>query len=154
MLTNPHITVSAVIEEAGRFLLVEEEIDGQQVLNNPAGHVEDGESFEAAVIREVQEETARDFEPEGVTGLYLWRRPDAETTFLRVSFHGQARHYNPASPLDDDISRTLWMSRDDIAAETDRLRSPLVLRCIDDYIAGRHYPLDLLTRMPDGFRFD
>lgn len=151
MLSNPHITVSATIEEAGRFLLVEEEVDGQRVLNNPAGHVEDGESFEAAVIREVQEETARDFVPEGITGVYLWRRPDADATFLRIGFRGHARHFNPAGKLDDEIIRTLWMTRDEIAAEQARLRSPLVLKCIDDYVGGRYFPLEVLTQVPEGF---
>lgn len=151
MVWKPHVTVSAVVEDRGRFLLVEEDIRGTLKLNNPAGHLEDAESLTDAVIREVQEETARDFEPECITGLYLWRHPASEKTFLRVNFFGHARGFNPAQTLDDGILRTLWLSRDEIASEADRLRSPMVLRCIDDYLAGRRYPLDVLTHMPEGW---
>ncbi|MDQ2070784.1 NUDIX hydrolase [Natronospira bacteriovora] len=151
MTWKPNVTVSAVVEENGRFLLVEEEIRGRLQLNNPAGHLEEGESLVDAVIREVYEETARDFDPECISGLYLWRNSGSDKTFLRVNFFGHARNFNPAQPLDTGIVRSLWLTRDEIAAEMDRLRSPMVLRCVDDYLNGRRYPLDVLTHMPEGW---
>ncbi|WP_406672386.1 NUDIX hydrolase [Natronospira sp.] len=151
MTWKPNVTVSAVVEENDRFLLVEEEIRCQLQLNNPAGHLEPGESLVDAVIREVQEESARDFEPESISGIYLWRTASGDKTFLRVNFCGQARHYNPTQALDTGIVRTLWLSRDEIAAEQARLRSPLVLRCVDDYLNGKRYPLDALSHLPDGW---
>ncbi|MCP1726790.1 ADP-ribose pyrophosphatase YjhB (NUDIX family) [Natronospira proteinivora] len=148
---KPHVTVSAVVEDHGRFLLVEETIRGELKLNNPAGHLEEDESLVDAVIREVQEETARHFVPEAITGIYLWKNPGADKTFLRVNFFGHAPEFDPTQPLDTGIQRTLWLSREEIAAEMHRARSPLVLRCVDDYLAGRRYPLDALTHMADGF---
>lgn len=151
MQWKPHVTVSAVIEDRGRFLLVEEDVRGQLQLNNPAGHLEEKESLTEAVVREVQEETAHRFTPECITGIYLWRHPGTEKTFLRANFFGQASDFNPDQPLDDGIQRTLWLTRDEIEAEMVRLRSPLVLRCIDDYLAGQRHPLDIFTHMPDGW---
>jgi 8-oxo-dGTP pyrophosphatase MutT (NUDIX family) len=148
---KPHVVVSAVVEDDSHFLLVEERIRGELHLNNPAGHLEDGESLVDAVIREVREETAHHFEPEAITGIYLWRSPDSERTFLRVNFFGHATGYDPEQALDKGILRTLWLDRDGIAAEMNRLRSPMVLRCVDDYLAGKRYPLDVLTHMPDGW---
>jgi len=148
---QPHVTVSAVIEDGGRFLLVEEQIGAELKLNNPAGHLEKNESLTEAVIREVKEETARNFHPDFITGIYLWKTPKGDKTFLRVNFFGQATEFDPSQPLDDGIQRTLWLSRDEIAAEMHRARSPLVLRCVDDYLAGHRYPLCVLTHMPDGF---
>jgi len=151
MQWKPHVTVSAVVEDHGRFLLVEEEIRGRLQLNNPAGHLEENESLTDAVIREVQEETAREFEPDSITGIYLWRHHRSGKTFLRANFFGQVHNFNPGQPLDDGIQRTLWLSREEIQAEKARLRSPLVLRCIDDYLAGNRHPLDMLTHMPEGW---
>ena len=151
MVWKPHVTVSAVVEDSERFLIVEEDIHGQLQLNNPAGHLEDNESLVDAVIREVQEETAYSFIPECISGLYLWRRPRSDKTFLRVNFFGRATGFDPTQELDTGIVRSLWLSRPEIAAEADRLRSPMVLRCVDDYLAGRRYPLDILTHISDGF---
>jgi 8-oxo-dGTP pyrophosphatase MutT (NUDIX family) len=138
--------VAAVIEQAGRFLVVEEAPDGHSVLNQPAGHLEDRESLAAAIMREVREETAWQFQPEAITGLYRWRHPDG-LTFLRVCFSGQARDHDPQQALDPDILHTHWLTRDQVADHS--LRSPLVLRCLDDYLAGQRYPLSLCQEMGD-----
>src|SRR5207237_4724150 len=129
-----HVTVAALSERKGRFLVVEECVNGKQVYNQPAGHLEDGESLVEAVVRETLEETRCLFTPHAVVGVYLWRIPDGEATFLRVSFCGEASDPNLSLGLDEGISRTAWLSRDGLAAEPARLRSPLVLRSIDDYL--------------------
>lgn len=144
------VTVAAVIETAGRFLLVEERVGGQLVLNQPAGHLEPGESLVEASIRETLEETGWAFEPEAVTGIYLWQTPDGRRSFLRVCFVGQGRGHDPERPLDDGIVRAVWLSRAQIVAQACRLRSPMVLRCIDDCVAGVRYPLDCLTQIETG----
>ncbi len=150
MVWKPHVTVSAVVQEGNRFLLVEEEIRGQIEYNNPAGHLEDGETLVEAVRREVREEAARGFEPRSITGIYLWRNPGSNKTFLRVSFYGTAGEPDPDQALDDGILRTIWRTRDEIASGELRMRSPLVLQSIDDHLQGRNYPLEILTHLPDG----
>lgn len=147
---KPHATVAAIIEQEQRFLMVEELKQGQTVYNQPAGHLEPHESLLQAVIRETREETARDFEPEYISGIYRWDQFPAggeqrNRCFLRVAFVGSYHHYDPDQPLDDGIVRTLWLSREELAAQPNKLRSPMVLRCIDDYLAGARYPLDLIT---------
>lgn len=147
---KPHATVAAIIERDQRFLMVEEIKQGQGVYNQPAGHLEAHESFLHAVIRETREETARDFEPEYICGIYRWDQFPAggeqrNRCFLRVAFVGSCHHYDPDQPLDDGIVRALWLSRDELAAQPEKLRSPLVLRCIDDYLAGKQYPLELIS---------
>jgi len=145
MTWKPHVTVAAVLENAGRFLLVQERAAGSSVYNQPAGHLEDGESLVQAVIRETLEETAWHFDPEAVTGIYRWRQPDRQRTFLRVTFSGRARYHDPDIGLDPCIERTLWLTAAEIRACAPRLRSPLVLRSIDDYLSGRAWPLSLLV---------
>jgi 8-oxo-dGTP pyrophosphatase MutT (NUDIX family) len=140
----PEITVAALVQRQDRFLMVEERSSGRMVINQPAGHLEDGESLAEAVIRETLEETAWTVEPEAVTGVYLWRNPETGASFLRVGFAVRCVRHHPERPLDDGIQRALWMSRGDLKAARDRLRSPLVMSCIDDYLAGRRYPLDIL----------
>ena len=142
---KPHVTVAAVIEQHGRYLVVEERIDGKTVYNQPAGHLEPGESLIDAVIRETREETAWRFTPEALTGIYLWDQPGAPRTFLRFTFCGTHSHHHPEQSLDDGILRALWMSRAELAARPNQLRSPLVLSCIDDYATGKRYPLELLS---------
>lgn len=149
MTWKPHVTVAAVIEQSGRFLCVEETIEGASRLNQPAGHLEPGESLLDAVKREVLEETARVFEPEGLVGIYLWRRTPDAPTFLRVAFTGQAGEADPDLGLDSEIDATLWLGPDEIRARQPHWRSPLVMQCIDDYRAGRRYPLDLLQTCLD-----
>jgi len=138
------VTVAAVIEREGRFLLVEERCAGRLVLNQPAGHLEHGESLLAAVAREVREESGHSFTPTHIVGFYLWRS-EGGTTFLRAAFCGTAEP--PAAPatLDDGIVGLHWLSREQILKRSAHLRSPTVLRCLDDYLAGHRYPLDCLT---------
>ena len=147
MIWKPHATVAAVIEQDNRFLIIEEDVNGEIQYNQPAGHVEDGESFIDAVVRETLEEAARDFTPDHVTGIYLWKHPGNLESFLRIAFSGQVSSHYPEQQLDEGIIGTSWMSRDEVAALGDRLRSPMVLHCIDDYIAGKQYPLDLLNHV-------
>jgi len=141
------MTVAALIENEGRFLMVQERISGKSVYNQPAGHLEDNETLVDAVIRETREETAWHFEPQSVTGIYRWRHPEKDSTFIRVSFAGKGLFHDPACELDSCIERTLWMTPDELRLQPDRLRSPMVLRSIDDYLAGSCYPLSLLTSL-------
>ncbi|MDD2759374.1 MAG: NUDIX hydrolase [Methylomonas sp.] len=149
MVWKPHVTVAAVIERNGRFLLVEETTDNGLMFNQPAGHLEPGEDLIAAVMREVREETAWHFEPEFVVAVQLWRRNPDSPSFLRFCFTGSVHSHEPQQKLDDDIIATHWLSRDDIAARTGRLRSPLVLQTVDDYSKGQRHPLSLLHSFLD-----
>lgn len=145
MVWKPNVTVAAVIEQAQRFLLVREQVDGSVVINQPAGHLEPEESLEAAVRREVLEETGYRFEPRAVIGIYLLPRPAQQTSYLRICFSGTCALDSPTQALDKDILDTRWFSRQELLAHDEPLRSALVLRCIDDYLAGRRYPLELLS---------
>ncbi len=147
MIWKPDVTVAAVAERDGRFLFVEERVRGRVVINQPAGHLEDGESFLEAVVRETLEETGWDFEPRAVVGVYLWRPGDTNRSFLRVAFAGELSSHDPARPLDRGILRTRWMTRDELAAAQLRLRSPLVMRCVEDYLAGARYPCGLINHL-------
>ena len=149
---KPSVTVAAIVRRshAGRveYLLVEEETADGLRLNNPAGHLECGESIEQAVVREALEETACRFVPERLVGVYLTRidRPDADAvTYLRFAYAGAVGEPDPALRLDAGIVRTLWLSLDEVCASRQRHRSPLVLRCIEDDAAGRAYPLDAVA---------
>jgi 8-oxo-dGTP pyrophosphatase MutT (NUDIX family) len=141
MVWKPDVTVAAIVEHEGRFLLVEERIRGRPVLNQPAGHLEDGESLVEAVIRETLEETAWHFTPRWLVGTYLWRSPRSGESTLRFAFAGEAHGQRIERALDAPIIATHWLPREDIIAQQPRLRSPLVLRCIDDYLAGLRLPL-------------
>lgn len=147
MTWKPHVTVAAVAEREGRVLLVEETVGGRTVLNQPAGHLEPGEDLVEAVVREAREETGRDFVPEAVTGVYLWDGSRDGRTFLRVCFSGRCGEPVPGRALDTGILGADWFRPDALRAAPDRLRSPMVLRCIDDYLAGRRYPLDILQQI-------
>ena len=142
MIWKPHVTVAAVIEQDGRFLLVEEHTDEGLRFNQPAGHLEEGESLLAAVVRETLEESAHHFQPTALIGIYLWPHPHKDLTYLRVAFTGTVTGFDPQRPLDHGIVRALWQDAAELPAE--RLRSPLVAQCIADYQAGRRYPLDML----------
>jgi 8-oxo-dGTP pyrophosphatase MutT (NUDIX family) len=144
MIWKPDATVAAVIERDARFLLVEERIQGRLVFNQPAGHLEDRESLLAAVVREVREETAWLFEPQWLLGVYRWRSPRGHTT-LRFAFSGTVSDFEPARKLDPPIIATHWLTRAEIAARAERLRSPLVQRCIEDYLAGTRLPLTAIA---------
>lgn len=141
---KPNVTVAAVIERGGRFLLVEEETADGLRFNQPAGHLEQGESLVEAVVRETLEETAHGFAPRALVGIYQWPRPDGEVTYLRFAFCGEVGMCDPERRLDDGIVRAVWMSADEVRACAERYRSPLVLQCMDDYLAGRRYGLELL----------
>jgi len=144
---QPELTVAAVIERQGRFLVVEERASRRLVFNQPAGHVEAGEALVDAVIREVREETAWGFEPRAVVGMYLWTH-HSRRTYLRVAFCGDVHDHDPAQPLDAGILRTHWFTRAQLLGHAARLRTPMVLRCIDDYRAGARFPLDLIQQLP------
>jgi 8-oxo-dGTP pyrophosphatase MutT (NUDIX family) len=156
MRWNPEVTVAAIVEVDGRFLMVEERVSGALVLNQPAGHLEDRESLIDAVVRETREETAWRFHPEAFVGVYLWRSPVTERSFLRFAFCGTVDDHQPRLPLDIGIIRSVWMSHDQLQAQPLRLRSPLVLRCIDDYRSGIRRPLDSVATLglDDALRVD
>jgi 8-oxo-dGTP pyrophosphatase MutT (NUDIX family) len=148
---KPSVTVAAVIERDGRFLLVEEETADGVRLNQPAGHLDPGESLLAAAARETLEETAFAFTPRQLVGVYLWRaeRTAGEaTTYLRFAFSGELGEHDADRALDHGILRALWLTREEIAARAALHRSPLVQRCVDDYLQGVRYPLDLLNTHP------
>ena len=149
MTWKPDVTVAAVAQRDGKFLFVEERSGGRVVLNQPAGHLEDGETFLEAVVRETLEETAWRFEPQAVVGVYVWRPPHAARTFLRIAFSGELRDHDPTRPLDRGILRTRWMTREQLHEPRLRLRSPLVTQCLDDYLAGVRHPLSLISHLID-----
>lgn len=141
---KPNVTVAAVVERDGSFLLVEEQTDDGIRYNQPAGHLESGESLLDAVIRETLEESACDFRPEALLGIYQYAHPRDAVTYLRFAFTGTLSAPRAGRKLDDGILRALWMSVDDIQARRDKHRSPLVMQCIEDFLAGRRHPLQLL----------
>jgi len=141
---KPNVTVAALIERDGRFLLVEEETPEGVRFNQPAGHLDAGESLVAACAREALEETAWEFTPTALVGIYLWPRPQGDITYLRFAFCGELGRHHDGRPLDTGILRAVWMSPQEIAATRERHRSPLITQCIDDYLGGRRYALDLL----------
>jgi 8-oxo-dGTP pyrophosphatase MutT (NUDIX family) len=145
---RPSVTVAAIMERDGRFCLVEEEADGRIVYNQPAGHWEPGETLVAACEREVLEETAHRFRPTSLVGIYRWLNAATNVTFLRFAFVGEVLGEAPGRPLDREIRRVLWLAPEEIHAAADRHRSPLVMACIADYLAGRRYPLELLHHLP------
>jgi 8-oxo-dGTP pyrophosphatase MutT (NUDIX family) len=145
MTWKPHVTVAAVAEKQGRFLLVQEHAAGKRVLNQPAGHLEDGESLLAAVQREVLEETAWQFEPRTIVGIYRWRHPGSGITFVRFTFAGALLTHDSGRSLDPDIEQVVWLSAAEIRRQQDSMRSPLVLSCVDDYLAGKSWPLEILA---------
>lgn len=149
MVWKPHVTVAAVIEQDQRFLLVEEETSNGLQFNQPAGHLEEGEDLIAAVKREVLEETAWQFEPEYVVSIQLWRKNPDFPSFVRVCFSGRCHSHNPMQQLDEGIVATHWLTRDEIETERHRLRSPLVLISIDEYLSGQRCPLSLLKSFID-----
>lgn len=141
---KPNVTVAAVVERDGAFLLVEEHTPDGIRYNQPAGHLEAGESLIEAVIRETLEESACDFSPEALLGVYQYRQTGSGITYLRFAFTGKLSAPHPERALDSGILRALWMPVDEIRACRDRHRSPLLMQCIDDFLAGRRYPLQLL----------
>jgi 8-oxo-dGTP pyrophosphatase MutT (NUDIX family) len=147
MARTPDITVAAVTETDGRFLVVEERINRRLVFNQPAGHVEQRETLLDAVIREVREETAWGFEPQQLLGVYLWRNPSSGRSTMRFAFTGRVMDHDAQQPLDRGIVRTHWLSRADLMQREPQLRSPLVLRCVEDYLGGTRMPLDPVAKL-------
>lgn len=147
MIWKPNVTIAAIVARDDKFLLVEEQPDDSSgiVLNQPAGHLDPGESIIAGAIRETLEETAYTFIPQYLVGIYQWHAKSNDTTYLRFAFSGAVSEHDVNRPLDDGIVRAVWLSLDEIQQSTARHRSPLVMQCIQDYLAGKQYPLDLLT---------
>jgi 8-oxo-dGTP pyrophosphatase MutT (NUDIX family) len=148
MTQEIRVTVAAVIQRDGRFLVVEEETDDGRRINQPAGHLEPGESLAEGVARETLEETAYRFVPQALLGVYRWRHPKG-LTYVRFAFLGEAAGPEPGRALDQGIVRAVWLTADALRAERARHRSPLVLRCVEDCLAGRRYPLELITDYPE-----
>jgi 8-oxo-dGTP pyrophosphatase MutT (NUDIX family) len=145
MIWKPNVTVAAILEHDKKFLLVEEESATGLVLNQPAGHLEQGENLPDAAVRETLEESAYRFEPQYLIGIYRWHSDVSHVTYLRFAFTGKILTHYPDQPLDTGIVRAMWMTLDEIRESQARHRSPLVLRCVEDYLAGKHCPLDLLV---------
>jgi 8-oxo-dGTP pyrophosphatase MutT (NUDIX family) len=145
MVWKPNVTVAAVVERDGRFLLVEERTERGLMFNQPAGHLEADESIVAAAARETLEETAWEFSPQHLIGVYRWRPAGSDVTYLRFAFSGVLGTHHADRALDEGIVRAVWLSPDEIRNGRDRHRSPLVVRCMEDYLAGIRAPLDLLV---------
>jgi len=143
---RPSVTVAALIERDGRFLFVEEQAHGQLVLNQPAGHLDPGESLVEACAREALEETAHRFTPTALLGIYRWYFAPRDVTFLRFAFRGRLDGVDEGRALDTEIVRLHWLTPGELAARRAQHRSPLVMRCVEDYLAGRHFPLEVLSR--------
>ena len=141
---KPNVTVAAVVERDGAFLLVEEQTAEGVRYNQPAGHLEAGESLLDAVIRETLEESAWRFTPAALVGVYQYHQADSGITYLRFAFTGELADHDTSRKLDTGIVRALWMPAAEIRACRAKHRSPLLMQCVDDYVAGRRYPLQLL----------
>jgi 8-oxo-dGTP pyrophosphatase MutT (NUDIX family) len=147
MTWSAHVVVASIVERAGKFLLVEEDIEGARVLNQPAGHWEAGETLIAAARREALEETGWDVEPSAVLGIYEFKPPELDYTFLRVAFVAQALRHHSERALDHGIAAALWLTRDELLARAAQHRGPAVMRCVDDYLSGKRYPLSLIAHL-------
>jgi 8-oxo-dGTP pyrophosphatase MutT (NUDIX family) len=150
---QPDVTVATIVVRDGRLLMVEEDVRGAVVLNQPAGHLEPDETLIAAARRETLEETGWEVEPTAFVGAYQWQAPVNEDGsggrhYLRLAFAAQLGRHHPQRPLDDGILRTLWMTPDELVAAQARHRSPLVWRTVADFLAGRRFPLNALNHLP------
>jgi ADP-ribose pyrophosphatase YjhB (NUDIX family) len=145
MQWKPNVTVAAVAVQDDRFLIVEENSKGHIVFNQPAGHLEQNETLIDAVKREVLEETAWSFKPDCIVGIYLYTNPREDITYLRICFAGVCTQHFPGKELDAEILRAVWLTKDELESRKDRMRSDMVLRCINDYISGHQYPLQILN---------
>jgi 8-oxo-dGTP pyrophosphatase MutT (NUDIX family) len=142
---RPSVTVAAILEQDGKFLFVEEMQDGRRVLNQPAGHLDPDETLIAACAREVMEETAHRFAPTGLVGIYRWHYKPAGVTFLRFCFSGKVLGVE-SRPLDKEILALHWLTAQEVKDRSRQHRSPLVQQCLDDYLAGRNYPIEVLSK--------
>lgn len=148
MSSPPIVSVATVIERDGAFLFVEETVKSRIVVNQPAGRLEAGESLVNAAIRETLEETGWTMEPLGLVGIYRWSSEREGKAYVRVCFYGRALTHDAQRPLDTGIRCALWLDHAALLQREHELRTPLVLRCVDDYLAGRRFPLDLLVDIP------
>lgn len=139
-----HVTVATVVEDQGRFLLIEEHQDNQLVLNQPAGHLEPNETLIQAARRETQEESGWTVAIQGIVGLGLYTSPNNGITYYRTAFYAKPLNHDPSQPLDDGIVRAVWLSVEEVRAQHQRLRSPMVLETIEQYLAGHRYPLSMI----------
>ena len=150
---TPHVTVAAIIERDGRFLLVEEETSDGLRLNNAAGHLDPGESPADGCAREALEETTHRFTPTALVGVYLTRsnhsRSGEDITYLRLAYCGELGEPVPDARLDEGIVRTVWMTPEEVRASASRHRSPLIVQCMEDYLAGQRYPLEMVHTSPE-----
>lgn len=144
---KPNATVAAIVEEGGKFLLVEEETSRGNRYNQPAGHLEENETIVSAVIRETLEETAYDFKPEALLGIYHWKHDHNDTTYLRFAFIGKVSNFHANQALDDGIIRTVWMTAEEMREKQALMRSDQVLICVEDYLAGKHHPLETIKHL-------
>lgn len=147
MQWKPNVTVAAIIENNGKFLLVEEITERGNRFNQPAGHLEDNETLLQAVVRETLEETAYAFQPTALLGIYHWKHPHNDTTYLRFAFIGNLGQHHPQRTLDDGILRTVWMTAEEIRHHAALMRSPQVFTCVEDYLRGQQFPLSTLTHL-------
>jgi len=141
---RPHVTVATVVPRDGRFLLVEEDVRGRIVINQPAGHLDPDEAIQAAAVRETLEETGWEVALDCLLCVQQWRNADSGRQFVRFTFGAMPVRHDPGRRLDDGILRSLWLTREEILAESARLRSPMVLASVDDWIAGHRLPLDAI----------
>lgn len=141
---QPHITVATIVEDNGRFLMVEESKGGRNVLNQPAGHLDPNETLIEAAVRETLEETGWDVEPTGVLGIYLYTAPSNGVTYQRVCFIAKALRHHADYQLDDGIVCAKWLTREELIAQREHWRSELIMRCIDDYLDGKRFGLELI----------
>jgi 8-oxo-dGTP pyrophosphatase MutT (NUDIX family) len=147
-LWKPNVVVASIVERDGRFLVVEERDDaGRLVINQPAGHLDPGETLVQAAVREALEETAWHTEPMALIGVYTVAKPGTDILYMRYCYHSRAVHHDPGRELDHPVERACWYSRDELIERRSMHRSPLVMRCIDDYLAGRRFPLDLVQHL-------
>lgn len=144
---QPHIVVAAVVEREGRYLIVEERINGELRINQPAGHWEPGETLVEGLIREALEETAWDVEPLGFLGVYEWQPQTLPYPFVRFAFVATAVKHHPERALDTGIERALWLTPDELQLRVDQHRGPAVMQCIADHRAGRVYPLSVIQHL-------
>ena len=149
MVWKPQVTVAAVVEHDNNFLIVEEETSNGLAFNQPAGHLEEGEDIISAIKREVNEETAWQFEAEHIIAIQLWRKTPESPSFLRICFSGKVHSHNAKQKLDQGIITTHWLNREEISEKKSSLRSPLVLKSVDAYLANERYPLSLLESCLD-----
>ena len=143
----PHVVVAAIVEQDGKFLLVEEETADGMRLNQPAGHWERNETLLQAVVREALEETGHHVEPVALLGSYTTSNLARDITYLRFAYICKVARVDPNYKLDKGIVRAVWLTPDEISSSPIRHRSPLVMRCVQDYLSGRRFPLDLVAHL-------